>query len=165
MSIAWQLIGALAMLCIEASYVPQIVKLYRDKNAEDFSIFFPLLNGTGRVFGLIYTGFNGDIVLALGFLLGIALRLTLLVQVWYYKRLKRLQKEALSTRQPAAEATFWNRFQTWTSSMPTEQVSPTLAYKMSVAYTAQENEVASLKTGMTANWCHPGDACVRANPR
>lgn len=165
MSIGWQLIGALAMLCIEASYVPQIVKLYRDKNAEDFSIFFPLLNGTGRVFGLIYTGFNGDIVLALGFLLGIALRLTLLFQVWYYKRVKQQQQEAALTLQPAAEATFWNRFQTWTSSMPTEQVNPASAYKMSVAYTTQGDEVASVQPGMTANWCHPGDACVRANPR
>ncbi|TNE45928.1 MAG: PQ-loop repeat-containing protein [Deltaproteobacteria bacterium] len=165
MSIAWQLIGALAMLCIEASYVPQIVKLYRDKNAEDFSIFFPLLNGTGRVFGLIYTGFNGDIVLALGFLLGIALRLTLLFQVWYYKRVKQQQHEAALTPQPATAATLWNRFQTWTSSMPKAQVSPASAYKMSVAYATQGHEVTSLQPGTAANWCHPGDACVRTDSR
>lgn len=88
----WQIVAALAMVMIEASYVPQIVRLYRTKKAKDLSTFFPLMNAGGRILGLTYTGFTGEIVLALGFLAGILLRVTLLFQVWYYKRMESLEE-------------------------------------------------------------------------
>ncbi len=81
----WQIIAGLAMIMIEASYIPQIYRLHKTKKAKDFSIFFPLMNAGGRSLGLLYTGLNGDIVLAVGFLTGIVLRITLLFQVWLYK--------------------------------------------------------------------------------
>lgn len=160
MSIGWQLIGALAMLCIEASYVPQVVKLYRIKNAEDFSIFFPLLNGTGRVLGLIYTGLNGDIVLAVGFSMGIFLRFMLLVQVWYYKRKKRLERQEAEASQVAPN--FWDRLQTWTDSVQTAEESRVAVNAGALSYvqTSKGSEALPTQATSSAEWCHPGDACV-----
>ncbi len=80
------LVGALGMFAIEASYVPQIVRLHRIKHADDVSYFFPTLNAAGRVLALLYAVASNNEVFVAGFLVGIALRLTLLVQVAWYRR-------------------------------------------------------------------------------
>lgn len=73
-------------LAIEASYVPQIVRLHRMKRAEEVSLLFPALNLLGRVLALAYALGEGETVFVSGFALGIALRLVLLVQVAWYRR-------------------------------------------------------------------------------
>ncbi len=87
---AW--LGVIGMWMIEGSYIPQLVRLYRIKDAEDFSPWFPLLNFLGRLCAVIYTVHRGDWVLAFGFLMGMGLRATLLGQVVYYKRRTRLMR-------------------------------------------------------------------------
>ena len=95
-----QWIGMVGFWLIEFSYVSQIRKLYIVKEAEEFDLMFPILNVLGRVLALIYSILKKDFVLINGFILGIALRLTLMSQViWYryqHRRKKRLQDEAIS---------------------------------------------------------------------
>jgi lipid-A-disaccharide synthase-like uncharacterized protein len=79
------IIGSLAIVVMEASYVPQILRVARRKSAEDVSIFFPALNLVGRVLAVAYALSRGDSVFVLGFLVGAMLRATLLVQVAYYR--------------------------------------------------------------------------------
>jgi len=83
-SIAW--IGTVGILAIEGSYCPQIVRLYRLKRAEELSRLFPALNLFGRLLALVYSVLARDHVFAVGFLVGAMLRLTLLVQVAWYRR-------------------------------------------------------------------------------
>lgn len=146
MRLEWQLVGALAMLMIEASYVPQIYKLYRDKNAEDFSIFFPLLNAGGRGLGVLYTGMNGDLVIAMGFVLGIVLRVTLLTQVWYYKRMRQLGFSPLRWR-GSLFARWWG---------PSWQPKPTLESPLSTLVPQQQGTDLLLQPALCyADSCKP----------
>jgi|GEM_PF-1071035 len=82
----WQWLTGLGIWLIEISYIPQLLRLYRIKHADDFSLFFPLFNLAGRSLAFVYTITRGDYVLAWGFLGGIALRSMLLGMVIYYKK-------------------------------------------------------------------------------
>ena len=84
----WTLLGSLGIWCIEASYVPQIFRLWRLKDAEDISLFFPGLNVIGRTMAFAYAIHLGQAVLIVGFLAGMCLRSTLLVQVVWYRWLR-----------------------------------------------------------------------------
>ena len=84
------------MIAIEASYVPQIARLFRLKRADDVSLFFPSLNALGRVLALTYSVLSHQPVFVAGFILGLCLRTTLLVQVIWYRK--------LSKRAPSSEA-------------------------------------------------------------
>ncbi len=81
----WALVGALGIWCIEASYVPQIVRLWRLKEAEDISLLFPGLNVLGRLLAFCYALHLGEGVFVVGFMVGIVLRSTLLGQVLWYR--------------------------------------------------------------------------------
>jgi lipid-A-disaccharide synthase-like uncharacterized protein len=78
-------LGTVAILCIEGSYVPQIVRLFRIKHAEDVSVFFPSLNLFGRGLAVIYSFAQHQPVFVMGFMLGMLLRAILLSQVVYYR--------------------------------------------------------------------------------
>jgi hypothetical protein len=80
------LLGAVGMFAIELSYVPQIVRLARLKRADDVSYFFPALNFGGRICALVYSLAMGSSIFGIGFFVGATLRLTLLVQVMWYRR-------------------------------------------------------------------------------
>jgi uncharacterized protein with PQ loop repeat len=92
-SIAW--IGTAGIVAIESSYLPQILRLFRLKRAEEISLFFPALNFAGRILALTYSLLTRDSVFTFGFLFGAMLRLTLLLQVLWYRR-------RLPARDPAA---------------------------------------------------------------
>jgi uncharacterized protein with PQ loop repeat len=78
-------LGTLGIVAIEASYLPQIARLYRLKHADDISLFFPSLNLFGRLLALTYSFLASESVFTFGFLFGAALRLTLLLQVAWYR--------------------------------------------------------------------------------
>jgi hypothetical protein len=80
------LVGAAGIVAIEGSYVPQILRLHRLKRSDELSYFFPSLNAVGRLMALIFSVAQGQQVFVGGFLLGILLRLTLLVQIAIYRR-------------------------------------------------------------------------------
>ncbi|MER3474878.1 MAG: hypothetical protein C4335_12845 [Armatimonadota bacterium] len=63
----WQWVAVLAMWLMEGSYLPQLIRLYRVKEAEEFALLFPLLNVTGRFLVMLYSHARGEDVLALGF--------------------------------------------------------------------------------------------------
>ena len=84
----WSIVGALGIALIELSYVPQINRLFRLKQADDISLLFPALNLSGRVLALIYALGVAEDVFALGFIVGIVLRGTLMFQVIWYRYLK-----------------------------------------------------------------------------
>lgn len=83
------MIGSLAIVAMEASYLPQIYRLARRRSADDVSVVFPALNVVGRMLAVTYAMTRGDSVFVLGFLIGIVLRATLLVQVAYYRHILR----------------------------------------------------------------------------
>ena len=88
-SLKW--LGTVGFWAIEASYVPQITRLYRMKEAEEFSMIFPALNLAGRVLVLIYSLVKGDHVVMWGVTLGIVLRAVLLGEVFWYRVRRRAQ--------------------------------------------------------------------------
>ena len=81
----WIIIGTIGMWCIEGSYLPQLLRLYRLKEARDVSMLFPALNLVGRAIVLAYSLHLGEQVMILGFTLGCLMRATLLCQVIYYR--------------------------------------------------------------------------------
>ncbi len=96
----FQWLGSLGFLLIEVSYVPQILRLYQMKEAEEFSLFFPSANLAGRICAITYSLAKGDAVFVGGLAVGITLRVVLLSQViWYRTRrsqMNRLQEEAIT---------------------------------------------------------------------
>lgn len=94
----WTLLGAAGIWCIELSYLPQIARLYKRKDAEDISLFFPGLNTLGRLMAMLYAMHIGEQVFAFGFMVGLVMRGTLLAQVIYYRWLRqRVYSSALAT--------------------------------------------------------------------
>ena len=97
------------MVAIEASYVPQIHRLFRLKEAKEVSLLFPGLNLFGRLCAISYSIHLGDPVLATGFLVGIVLRAVFFFQVLIYSKPKFIASVSSSTdgRAPvlAAEVT------------------------------------------------------------
>lgn len=79
--------GALGFWCMELSYMPQILRLWRRKRADDVSALFPALNVVGRILAFSYAMHQGQAVFALGFLGGSLVRITFMTQVIYYRRL------------------------------------------------------------------------------
>ena len=73
------------MAAIEAAYVPPILRLFRRQHAADVSVWFPALNGLGRVGALVFAVHEGQAVFVIGFIVGIALRTVLLSQVVWYR--------------------------------------------------------------------------------
>ena len=92
----WAVVGAAGIWCIEASYLPQLLRLWRTKQSDDISPFFPALNLLGRLLAMVYTVSLGESVLAVGFLVGAVFRLTFLIQVLAY-RSPRVESTALRT--------------------------------------------------------------------
>ncbi len=80
----WSPPAPLGMVAIEASYVPQILRLQRVKEATEVSVLFPALNLFGRLCAVAYAVHLQDTVLAVGFLVGIFLRATFFAQVVAY---------------------------------------------------------------------------------
>lgn len=83
----WWFLGSLGMIAIEASYIPQIARLFRLRRADDVSLFFPSLNALGRVLALTYSVLSHQPVFVVGFIVGLVLRCTLLAQVVWYRKL------------------------------------------------------------------------------
>ena len=78
--------GSLGLLAIEGSYLPQLMRLYRLKQADEISYLFPALNLFGRLFAFAYSVSTQNAVFTIGFFVGSCLRLVLLVQVAWYRR-------------------------------------------------------------------------------
>lgn len=83
--VPYWVVGSLGMVAMEASYVPQILRLAQRKSAEDVSLVFPTLNLLGRILALAYSLTRGDQVFVLAFVVGACMRGTLLCQVAYYR--------------------------------------------------------------------------------
>lgn len=79
------LLGVAGFVAMEASYLPQITRIFRRGRADDLSWFFPALNVLGRLAAFSYAMSKGDNVFSLGFAAGMVLRSTLLAQVLYYR--------------------------------------------------------------------------------
>jgi hypothetical protein len=88
------------LLLVEASYIPQILRLYRMKEAHEFHLVYPSLNLLGRLIVLAAGIISHSAALTFGFGLGVLIRLTLLFQVVYYRaqeaKRARMQLEQVS---------------------------------------------------------------------
>lgn len=85
-SFVW--LGTLGVIAVETSYVPQILRLHKLKQAEELSFFFPVLNLLGRAIALSYALLTHESVFSKGLIIGITLRAIFFAQVVYYRRLK-----------------------------------------------------------------------------
>lgn len=92
------ILGTLGMICMEASYLPQIFRLYRIKRAEDVSTFFPALNVGGRTMAMTFALLSNQTVFSIGLMFGILIRLTFFGQVLWYRHAKQVVHERLSLR-------------------------------------------------------------------
>ena len=96
----WADVSVAAFVLIEFSYMPQIIRLHRMKEAHEFHLLYPLLNLLGRILGLIAGIATHRQDISVGFAMGILVRLTLLWQVLYYRSResaeKRLRLEQVS---------------------------------------------------------------------
>lgn len=101
MTLSWQVLGVVGMWCMETSYGPQIVRLWRRKHADDISLLFPSMNLFGRLCAMIYAAQMGSMVFAAGFLVGWLIRLTFLGQVIWYRR-KAIAAEAVGATLPVS---------------------------------------------------------------
>ena len=99
------IVGLLGMVAIEASYLPQLWRLYRVKQAEEVSVAFPALNLVGRLLAFSFSLATHQNVFVAGFALGILLRGTLLAQVIWYRWLR----AKFAARAPAGMAPVWRR--------------------------------------------------------
>jgi uncharacterized protein with PQ loop repeat len=93
-SLLW--IGTLGVIAVETSYVPQIIRLYKMKQAEELSFFFPVLNLLGRALALTYALANHENVFSRGLIIGITLRAIFFAQVVYYRRFAAAKPRALA---------------------------------------------------------------------
>ncbi len=92
-SLLW--IGTLGVIAVETSYVPQIIRLYKMKQADELSFFFPVLNLLGRALALTYALGNHENVFSRGLIIGITLRTIFFAQVVYYRRFAAAKPRAL----------------------------------------------------------------------
>ncbi|HEY3779710.1 MAG TPA: PQ-loop repeat-containing protein [Fimbriimonadaceae bacterium] len=86
-------VGGSGLYLVEASYLPQIHRLYKLKEADEFSFLFPGLNIVGRLFGLALSITQHQPAFGWFFFIGILLRSVLLGQVIYYRTKKKKQQQ------------------------------------------------------------------------
>ena len=84
MTFGW-LLGSIGLVAVEASYVPQLLRLYRLKHADEVSLAFPALNLFGRALALTYSIMQHQPVFIAGFVVGITMRGILLGMVAWYR--------------------------------------------------------------------------------
>lgn len=93
MQLGSALLGSVGIVAMEASYVPQLWRLYRVQHADEVSLLLPGLSLGGRLCAIAYAYSQGQTVFAAGFLVGVLLRGGLLLQVAYYRgRSRRLRR-------------------------------------------------------------------------
>ena len=79
------LLGSVGLYMVEVSYLPQLWRLYRLKEADEFSFLFPGLNIVGRLAGLYVAIATHSPQFGWFFVVGIILRLALMSEVVYYR--------------------------------------------------------------------------------
>lgn len=82
------LLGTLGLVLVEVSYLPQIFRLWRLKEANDMSLLFPGLNLCGRLLAMAYALHIEQAVFSAAFFAGALLRATLFAQVFHYRKLR-----------------------------------------------------------------------------
>ena len=82
----WQQLSLAGMALVEVSYMPQIARLFRMKEAHEFHLLYPSLNLVGRIVALIGAVALNRPDMMWSFIIGISVRATLLSQVLYYRR-------------------------------------------------------------------------------
>lgn len=102
-SLLW--LGTLGVIAVETSYVPQILRLRKLKQAEELSFFFPVLNLLGRALALAYALLNHESVFSRGLMIGITLRAIFFAQVIYYRRCATPRHRAIAAIAAPAVAT------------------------------------------------------------
>lgn len=90
------LLGTAGIVAMEASYVPQIVRLAKVGRAEQLSPLFPALNLGGRLAALAYSILIGQAVFGIGFFCGALLRGVLLAQILVLRRRTQRPDEPLA---------------------------------------------------------------------
>jgi uncharacterized protein with PQ loop repeat len=118
----WWFLGSLGIVAIEASYVPQIVRLFRLRRADEVSLFFPSLNAFGRVLALAYSILSHQPVFIAGFMVGLVLRSTLLAQVIWYRHLAQRREGGADVRK--GRSALGESLSTAPAGLPTSEVHP-----------------------------------------
>lgn len=81
----WPILGTIGLVLIESSYLPQLARLWKHKDARGISPLFPGLNLAGRLLAWAYALHSGAAVFSAGFALGVLLRLAFFALVLRYR--------------------------------------------------------------------------------
>lgn len=86
----WDFLAFFGCAAVETCYLPQLMRLYRLKAAEEISLVFPTLNVMGRITTVACLAHFGQNIFAFWITIGIILRSSFLFQVAYYRTRKRI---------------------------------------------------------------------------
>lgn len=96
----WEVTAFFGCAAVETCYVPQLARLYKMKDAQEISLFFPSLNVIGRTITVVCLTHVGQNIFAFWIMIGLLLRFMFLAQVVYYRwrrrMLDRLREETMS---------------------------------------------------------------------
>ncbi len=84
----WELVGTVATLCILVSYVPQIVKSYRTRRMDDFSLMYISIISFGVFLWILYGAHAQDPIIMYSNIFILAMSLSLVGMKLYYSRRK-----------------------------------------------------------------------------
>lgn len=88
------LLGLAAATCTTVAFLPQVLKTWRSKSAEDLSLgTFGLLT-TGVTLWLIYGLLVGDLPVIVANAVTLVLQITILAQIAWYRRSANLKRDA-----------------------------------------------------------------------
>ena len=88
----WDVFAFLGCAAVETCYLPQLARLHRLKDAEEISLLFPTMNVAGRLVTVVCLAHLGQSIFAFWISVGLALRLSFLVQVIYYRLRRRVME-------------------------------------------------------------------------
>lgn len=98
--VLWCALQFLGPALVESSYIPQLFRLYRLKHAEEFSLWWPVLNLSGRAMEIVIAWYAQMPFFSLAVIIGFAIRTTFFGQVIYYRwkvrQLARLRSEEIA---------------------------------------------------------------------
>ena len=95
---AIDLIGSAAAFCTTASFLPQLIRVWRRKSASDISLIMFLLFNTGLVLWLVYGIYIGSFPVIAANAVTLALALAILALKLHYDRIERAAAHALPRR-------------------------------------------------------------------
>lgn len=80
------ILGSVAGILVQVSFIPQILRAYKRKKMEDVSIFLMVLIGTGMFLWVIYGIYKNDVAIYLSNIAGVTFNIILIIMKKKYSQ-------------------------------------------------------------------------------